>query len=69
MPTIRILIDKKGKITIDAQGFTGKTCLIATEKLEEILKNFGISLNNKQVHLKPEFYARETVAEKRKVQV
>jgi len=69
MPVIRILIDKKGRITIDAEGFVGKTCLVATEKLEKILKDLGISLDNKQVHLKPEFYARETVAEKRKVQV
>jgi len=64
VPIIRILIDKKGRITIDAEGFVGKSCLIATEKLEKILKEFGVSLNNKQVHLKPEYHVKEGTLER-----
>jgi len=59
MPKIQILIGKDGKITINAEGFTGGKCLEETKKLEEILKGFGIELGNKEVHLKPEYYVRE----------
>jgi len=56
MPRIRILIGKDGKVTIDAEGFVGPKCLEATRQLEELLSEYGIRLNNKQVHLKPEYH-------------
>jgi len=59
MPKIRILIQKDGKVIIDAEGFTGKKCLEETKKLEDLLKGYGISLGSKEVHLKPEYHVRE----------
>lgn len=34
---LRIIVDKKGGITIDAEGFTGGSCLEATRFLEKQL--------------------------------
>ena len=36
---IEILIDAKGKVTIQVRGIPGKACLDVTKKLEEALGN------------------------------
>jgi len=59
MPRIRILIQKNGSIIIDAEGFTGRKCLEATKKLEELLRDYGINLATQERHMKPEYYVKE----------
>jgi len=62
MPKIRILIQKDGKVIIDAEGFIGGKCLEETKKLEELLKGYGINLNVQERHLKQEYYVKEKEA-------
>lgn len=47
-------IDSDGSTTIDAQGFTGNSCTLATRELEVALTNGGqVDSDSK----KPDFYA------------
>lgn len=60
MKTVRIRIPRKGlssrkaKITVDAEGYTGDACKLATAALEK-----AIGLASMEETLKEEYYAAE----------
>ncbi len=53
MKTFKILIDSKGNVQIEAEGYQGSSCLEATKKLTEKLGNVLHSC------IKPEYYQQE----------
>lgn len=56
MKEIRITIDKNGKVTIDFGGFIGDSCFKEREKLQELLKKYGINVSIEYEERKPEAY-------------
>lgn len=52
MPVIKVEIDQKCNIKVDAEGFVGDNCMKATEFLR---KQITVSSENK----KPEFYQQK----------
>ena len=66
MPSIRVLITRDGKITIEGIGYVGKQCLTDLKRLQELLQGFGVHTDIEQQQLKPEAHqsvVREEVAE------
>jgi len=65
MPVIRILVTNNGKIVVEGIGYIGKTCLADLEKLQNLLKSFGVETEIKEQQLKPEAhqFAKEEVIE------
>lgn len=59
MKEIRIVIDKNGRISIDFDGFIGKQCFKEREKLQELLKKYGIDVSIEYEEKKPEAYIEE----------
>jgi len=64
---IKVLIDRKGKIIVDAEGFVGPVCVKEVDKLLSSLKELGLDLDIEEHKLKPEFYQRVEIRKEVKV--
>lgn len=53
MKTVEVIIDQEGKVTVEAVGFKGGACSLATKAIEQALG--AVSSDTK----KPEFYQDE----------
>ena len=51
---ITVVIDEKGKVTVDFQGFIGQSCFIEHSHIIEFLKSLGIDYKDVKVQVKPE---------------
>lgn len=51
MKEIRVVIDEKGNVQIEASGFSGRECLKETEALERAL-----GVDGQQRKFKPEYF-------------
>jgi len=53
---VKIIIDKNGKITIDFNGFVGDDCFKEREKLQKLLRKYGLEIDIEHEERKPEAY-------------
>ena len=60
---IVIRISKDG-ITMDFNGFVGRTCFKEAEKIYELLRSGGANVTIKGIKEKPELYVSETTSTK-----
>jgi hypothetical protein len=54
MKTIKITIDKEGKPTVEAEGFTGSECLTFTKPIEDALGMGVVLVEKPEMHLPAE---------------
>jgi len=54
MPITRIVIDKRGRISIEGIGYKGYKCIEELQKILESLKSYGIEVNIESQQLKAE---------------
>ena len=55
MAKISVFVSNEGTVKVDAQGFTGKSCVDIAEPLERALLG-----SSRKVELKPEYFQQES---------
>lgn len=53
-PSIRIIVDQKGNIITDFDGFRGEDCLGAERQLRDKLLKYGVQISERKAALKKE---------------
>jgi hypothetical protein len=58
MKTIKVIIDKDGKVKIEYNGFQGDQCFLEAKKLYEQLKSLGVNVEIQATQPTQEFYSK-----------
>jgi len=57
MPRTLILVRNDGRIIVEGVDYIGDECLRDLQRLQEVLRQFGIEVDIVEQHKKPEAYA------------